>query len=118
MLAGRVGPETEPVVMLGGEDYATEAGRLGGCGPLIAVERCGVENILRLSALTPLFAREGVWTEMTEHIHLHLLPSQLRRRRSRAEGFRRKILSLGRTHKAKQNKNPPYLELFQHIIIV
>ena len=83
MPAGGIGPEAEAVVVLGGNDDAFHAGRLGRTRPLPAVQFRGPEEVLGLQARPPFQPAECIGAEVHEHIHLHLLPFQLRRRRRR-----------------------------------
>ena len=77
MSAGRIGPQTETVVVFGSDDNAFHACSLG-CGyPLATVEGCGVEDVFGLGSLAPLKAGEGVGAEMAEHVGLHALPAKL-----------------------------------------
>lgn len=85
VVAGGIGPEAETVVMFGGDDDAAEAGGTSHSSPLVAVEVRGVEDIFGLGAGSPFSPRESVGTEMTEHIHLHALPTYLSFGRTRAE---------------------------------
>ena len=71
-------------MVLGGEDDAFHAGLLGHVDPLAAVQCRGVEQRLGLVAGAPLGTREGVGTEMAEHVYLHALPCQLRTGRHRS----------------------------------
>ena len=56
MVAGRIGPKAETVVVLGSNNDAFHPCRLGHCSPLVAVECGGVEDILRFGALAPFEA--------------------------------------------------------------
>ena len=76
-------PETEAVVMLGGEDHRPEAGVPRRARPLPGVERGGIEDRRRLRPIAPLAVREGVHPEVEEHRELVSLPLELRARWSR-----------------------------------
>ena len=72
-----IGPKAESVVVLGRDDHALEAGRLGDRHPLAAVQRRRLEHVLALLAIPPLLAGEGVGSEMQEEVGLHFLPFPL-----------------------------------------
>ena len=75
-------PETEPVVMLGGEDHGPEAGGACGPGPGASVERGRREDRGILAAVTPLAVGEGIDAEVQEERELVALPRELRGRRA------------------------------------
>src|SRR6185437_1402581 len=74
------GPETESVMMLGGQDHPAEAARAGGPRPLTRIERAGVEQALGFVAHPPFTVREGVDAEVQEESQLVAMPGELRRR--------------------------------------
>ena len=78
-------------MMLGGEDNSIETSSSGNLCPLAAIQLSGVEDVFHLSTVTPLFSREGVRSEMAEHVHFHALPLQLRLgRNGTIRGWRRR----------------------------
>ncbi len=71
-------PQAEAVVVLGGQDHGTEAGRAGGARPLTGIEPVRVEDRRILGAVSPLAVGEGVHAEVEEHRQLVALPGELR----------------------------------------
>jgi len=61
------GPETEAVVMLGGETAIGHAGRTSGLRPLVGVEMRGVEELRRGFGVAPLALLEGSHVEVEVH---------------------------------------------------
>ena len=77
VLALRIRPQTEPVMVLCSQDDAFETRSPGDGGPLPAVKGAGIEKAFRLTSESPFQTAESVWAEMDEKIHFHLLPLQL-----------------------------------------
>ena len=84
VVADWIRPQAEAVVVLAGDDYPLESGRLGNRSPLAAVEGGWIEYVLGFRPEAPFHPRESVRSEMAEHIHFHLLPGQLLRSRHRS----------------------------------
>src|SRR5205085_4018238 len=85
---GARGPETEPVVMFGGEDHRARAATARGAGPLTRVERGGREDRRILASVAPLAIGERVHAEVEKERELVTLPGELSRRGSRARRCR------------------------------
>ena len=71
------GPEAETIVMLGGDDDATQTGSLAGPCPLPGIESGGGEEAWRSVAISPFTVFKRVQPEVDEGIGLQLLPCHL-----------------------------------------
>ena len=87
-------PQTEPVVVLGGQDHGLHASLLGHAHPLVTVELRWREGVRRLGAVPPLLVRERVHVEVHERVVLQLVPGELRARGQRQDRRRSRHLRL------------------------
>jgi hypothetical protein len=80
-------PETETIVVFGGEDDTTHASLLSHVDPLAAIEGFGSKDLPSFLSGTPFDPSECVRTKMTEHIDFHTLPNELFWRGYRTKGL-------------------------------
>ena len=77
-MTGRFGrPETEAIVMFGGDDGHLETGFFKSPHPLFAVQRGRIKDGRIFSTISPLSSGESIYTEMQESGQFHTLPLQL-----------------------------------------
>src|SRR5215472_11771879 len=88
VIGGFCRPETEAVVMLGGEDYAAHPGRCQRPHDGVRVERRRVEETGIFVSIPPFLIGERVDREMQESRSLEFMPAHLAGRGNGAIGAR------------------------------